>query len=147
MRRLLTPAVLLFLTLPLASCGGKSGLHPVQGRVLYKGAPAAGALVVFHPAADKSLGATRPYGLTDADGQFTLKSDPKNDGAPAGSYHVRVSWPSSPPKGEGKTVSLGEDERAGPGDQLQGRYNDPARPQLTAEVRAGANRLEPFDLK
>ena len=60
--------------LGLAGCGTPAGFFPVSGKVLYKGEPAAGAVVYFHregptPALVMS---TLPVGIAEEDGSFYL---------------------------------------------------------------------------
>ena len=139
--------------LPLAGCGNSAGVYPVSGKVLYKGEPAAGAVVYFQkqgelaPAHDLV-----PFGIVQNDGQFSLVSEGLGDGALPGTYSVLVEWTDKtengvvPVKGSGasklvKRVRL----HAGP-DRLKGRYFNNKKPLLTAEVKPGPNQLEPFEL-
>jgi hypothetical protein len=89
-RRVL-PAVLVALTL-LAGCaaGDRVPLYPVHGQVYYKGSPAAGALVVFHPRDPAPGQSQKPIAYTDAEGRFTLTTEKPGDGAPAGEYTMTV---------------------------------------------------------
>jgi hypothetical protein len=125
------------LTLLNASCGGppREKVHPVGGKVLYNGQPAAGATVVFHPKKDDPR-ALRPIGKVGADGTFTLTTYAHGDGAPAGDYAVVVIWP---PAGARKKV--------GSGDRLGGRYGTPAASPLRARVDEGKNEFPPFELR
>ena len=71
MRRLaLYPWLLLAVALCCASCSG-ARLNTVQGKVLYQGRPAKGALVVFHPKGNDSLTAIPPTGVAGEDGPRT----------------------------------------------------------------------------
>src|SRR5438128_100993 len=76
----------------LCGCGSGTPLYPVRGEVFFKGKPAAGALVVFHPVEDKDGKVTRPRGTVEADGSFTLSSHAKGDGAAVGEYVVTINW-------------------------------------------------------
>ena len=52
-----------------AGCGNPPGLYSVSGKVLYKGEPAAGAVVYFHhegPSAPPS--SEIPFGIVEDDG-------------------------------------------------------------------------------
>src|SRR5258707_9127857 len=92
MRRLaLYPWLLLAVALCCASCSG-ARLNTVQGKVLYQGRPAKGALVVFHPKGNDSLTAIPPTGVAGEDGAFTLSSG-RDAGAVAGEYIVTVTRP------------------------------------------------------
>ncbi len=78
-----------FFSLGCAGCN-KGTDHPpvyaVTGAVTYRGAPVAGANVVFRPVGE-GRGAV---GETDKDGQFKLTTYDANDGASAGDYIVVV---------------------------------------------------------
>src|SRR5262245_31329915 len=116
-------ALLAVLSLWAAGCGGKKAVVPVEGRVLYKGqAPAAGALVVFHPVGGQAApGAARPTAAVKEDGSFRPTTYEPEDGLPEGEYHVTIIWPEAV-----KPSALGDREaRAMPKDRLPGRYGDP----------------------
>ena len=134
----------------LASCGCSPGprlsrLHPVRGKVLYKGQPAVGARVVFHPRHDADLQAPHPAGVVAEDGSFTLTSYKAGDGAPAGDYTVAVLWPDEP-GGAAKARGLAPKKHPF-NDRLQGAYSNPARPLLQAHVVEGDNDLPTFELR
>ena len=69
-------------SVPMSGCGNPAGFFPVSGKVLYKGEPAAGAVVYFHreggPAAPKQA---IPYGVVDDGGSFDLACDGLGYGA------------------------------------------------------------------
>ena len=79
--------------LGLAGCGHPAGLFPVSGKVLYKGEPAAGAVVYFHwEGPSPAPTSTIPFGIVEEDGSFYLASDGQGDGCPPGKYAVLVEW-------------------------------------------------------
>jgi hypothetical protein len=121
-----------------SSCGG-NGLHPVSGKVLYRGDPAAGAVVYFQRTSANPMNEHTIMGLVGKDGTFTLVCGHLGTGAPAGEYDVLIEWPhvSKQPKGLARKGH----------DRLNGRYADPKRPRLHAVVKAEANNLPPFELK
>ncbi len=143
-------------------CGQKAGYYPVSGKVLYKGQPAAGAVVYFKAAG--ASGGRTPMGVVASDGSFQLVSDDAK-GAPAGQYNVLVEWRDdpSPASAAATKFSSASVERAGaktaivatksglsrvrPSDRLKGRYLDSARPLLTANVEPRGNDLPAFELK
>jgi hypothetical protein len=141
-RAALSVALVLASLLGLA-CGGSGGpprktCFPVKGQLFVKSQPAAGAVVVFHPAAGEDLKewpTGYPTGEVQSDGNFALQTYEPGDGAPAGDYTVVVTWPQPPPAG---------DEEATTVDRLQGRYADPRSSQLKAKVEAGPTELPPF---
>ena len=119
-----------------SSCGGKRKLYPVRGQVFYMGQPAAGALVVFHPADGKDLQAPKPSGQVGADGSFTLSTFAPNDGAPAGPYKVAIVWVS------GDKI----DENGELPNRLPPQYANVETSGLQAEVKEGPTDLQPFQL-
>jgi hypothetical protein len=127
----------------LACSKGGSDLPPVQGKVLYKDQPAAGALVTFHPRGDAKPTTERPVGTVQKDGTFTLTTGPK-DGAPPGEYTVTFIWPEEvAAKGKKQFSTSPPDSR----DKLNGAYADPARSTFKVTINSGTNQLEPFRLK
>ena len=126
-----------------AGCGPKAisvpKTAPVAGSVTFKGRPAAGYRVTFHPRFDIGAVKFTPSGETDAAGRFTLSTGAAGDGAPPGEYAVTVVKP--------KVVS---DRTAGgletEVDDLKGKYADPAAGAFVVRVTAGANTLDPFRL-
>ncbi len=130
---------------------GPIPVHPVSGRVTYKGKPVPGALVAFHPVAAPATGPAkpgeagppRPTGKTDADGNFKLHSYVGDDGAPAGDYKVSVALAGS---AETRNI-MAKDASKTPNTTLPPRYADPGKSDLTATVGDGDNALAPFDLK
>ena len=122
--------------LACASCGGTGpALHPVRGKVLVNGQPAAGATVVFQPVQD-SAEAPKPSGRVGDDGAFRLSTYPHGQGAPAGEYFVLVTWYPADARGSDN-----------PKNKLPARYAERTKtplPRLT--VKTGNNDLEPFNL-
>ena len=73
------------LGLLLAGCGPRDQgppCHPVRGKVLFRGQPAAGVEVFLHPAglAQDAARAPRPHGKTEAQGEFRLTTHRLDDG-------------------------------------------------------------------
>lgn len=139
-----------------AGCGNSAGLVPVKGKVLYKGEPASGAVVYFHPEKGSAAGSEAlpiPTGTVEDDGTFSLSSDNLGNGAKPGKYAVLVEWRDqkgdgvTPVKTRGKTNLVKRSRvRSGP-DRLGGRYFKIENPLLLTEVKSAWNQLEPFDLK
>jgi hypothetical protein len=138
--------------LGFAGCGNPPGLYPVTGKVLWKGEPASGAVVYFHPEGSGPVTTPAiPSGLVDDDGSFYLTVDNLGNGCPPGKYAVLVEWRDRSGDGvvtvgKGKsTVRKRSKVRSGP-DRLKGRYLDIKKPLLHAEVLAQSNPLPPFRL-
>lgn len=134
----------------LAGCSGKGGggglkTVPVTGTVTYKGAPAAGATVMFSPAAGKGAAAV---GVTDSQGNFKLRAQGGAEGAVPGSYRVTVFKTES----AGATAEPVEAKIEGggapakPADQLPAKYKSAETSKLTAEVKPEGTNHFKFDL-
>lgn len=69
-------------------------VFPVSGRIVYRGQPIPDATVCLHPV--KSFEDDKPTVLpratVNSEGAFIVSTYNTNDGAPAGQYHVTVSW-------------------------------------------------------
>jgi hypothetical protein len=142
----------------VAGCGRPAGLYPVSGKVLYKGEPAAGAVVYFHregPSPVPSL--TIPFGIVEADGSFYLTSDGEGDGCRPGKYAVLIEWKSrsetpvaqpkpSRVKGKPKATPVNSRSTRNSVDRLKGRYFEISKPLIHADVLPQSNSLPPFEL-
>jgi hypothetical protein len=128
--------------LSLVGCGGdgKIARYPVTGTVLVDSKPAEGVMLIFCPVDGlPEFTRERPFATTDSAGRFELRTFQPGDGAPAGKYTVMA-----------RLLVAGSqrapDERGGgAADHLKGRYFDPTRSGLTAEVTSGTNDLK-FEL-
>ena len=129
--------------LAAASCSPESvPLHPVSGKVLVNGQPAAGAYVMF--ISEVPAGAAQPStGIAGADGTFTLATGERK-GAPAGKYVVTVTVPDPKKKPTEAQKMMGMDDAP---DLLAGRFATREKSTLRAEVKPGENKLDPFDIK
>jgi len=126
------------------ACSGSSQLNPVQGKVLYKNEPLAGALVTLHPKGSTDVKADRPVGRTKDDGTFTVMTG-QQEGAPAGEYTATIICSRPINQKAGKVMSLGAEEETA--DVLKGMYADVNTSKLPVTIKSGPNQLEPFDLK
>jgi hypothetical protein len=124
------------LALACASCG--KTVYPVTGKVLYRGAPAAGATVFFYRQGAESMNEHLTMGIVQEDGSFELVCGSLGKGAPPGEYDVVIEWKQVTGQGKGRP-------QHGP-DRLKGRYADPKHPLLHATVGATSNELPPFEL-
>ena len=139
--------VFAFAAVALGCGSGGKKLYPVTGKLTYQNRPAVGAMVIFHPKGDKTPQAIRPSGLVKEDGTYTLFSGPGDEGkgASAGEYEVAVTW-DAPPKGPAGGMGGGGEQKL-TGDQLGGRYRDPATSGLKATINAGPTEIPAFELK
>src|SRR5262245_22989695 len=113
---------------------------PVRGVVKYKGKPAAGIRVKFHPQFE--LGSIKfiPLGETRADGGFTLSTGAARNGAPRGSYIVTFEKPEIAPAHKTNYIETEIDA-------FQGKYSDPQKSKLRVTIERGENSLQPFELE
>jgi hypothetical protein len=130
----------------LWGCGdGRIATYPVVGSVLVDGRPAEGALVILVPTTTAEAGGDRerPFGMTDAEGKFSLTTFDPGDGAPAGEYKVLVQWPA--PNNSPEAARGGGRAALGP-DRLKGKYFKLDTTTLAATVEEQSNELPPFGL-
>lgn len=136
------------LLVPACSNDGMEATFPVSGKVVYKGVPAKGAVVSFHPLGDNAQAQPRilPNADCEADGSFTLSTYNKHDGAPAGEYAVTIFWPG--PKGPVAAEDEGdEEERTEQLNRLPAEYGSKDTTPLRYTVKAGDNPPAEFDIK
>jgi hypothetical protein len=120
---------------------------------MYRGEPAAGAVVYFHRQMEPgSPSESVPYGIVEDDGSFRLASDDLGNGARPGAYTVLVEWRDGSgdrvdaPTRKGRPKQVKRVRIRGGNDRLKGRYFDISKPLLRAEVKAESNPLAPFEL-
>lgn len=81
----------------LSGCSGNdwhAETYPVAGTVMINGEPATDAVVELHSVSKKPDSRnSRPWGLVQADGSYTLTTYAKADGAPPGEYALTLRWP------------------------------------------------------
>ncbi len=136
--------------LSLSACDstpeGRVAVHPVSGQVQFQGKPLSGAVVTFYPADEGQVGkdVPRPTGRTNAEGKYELTTYALADGAPTGSYLVAISS-LPPPKTE--TGLFNNLKAPLPVDILKGKYLDPQKSGLKAELKEDTSQVPPFDLK
>ncbi|MDG3006878.1 hypothetical protein [Paludisphaera mucosa] len=126
----------------MQGCSSSDGVapldvHPVKGSVkLNDGKPLTSGVVVF-VLPEKGLQFSAPV---DAEGAFVLKS-PYGDGAPEGSYKIRIER--DPSKGDAQVKG---GRKAAPLAPYPAKYGDETTSGLTAVVKPTDNALEPFVL-
>ncbi len=125
----------------LNGCGNSSGLHPVRGKVLCQGEPAAGAVVYFHRTnVTDPMGQQISQGVVQQDGTFEL-AGATGKGALPGEYVVLIEWK------EGSGQMPGRDPSFSAPDRFQGKYLDPQNPRFQVQVKAQKNQLPAFELE
>ena len=129
--------------LGLSGCGGgNSDISPVTGTIKIDGEPINYASVTFMPTQGRAS-----TGLTDADGQYTLKYVIGQEGALLGQHKVYVTTRVV------KEGSYGQDSggikdpvrKTGRKELLPKKYADRGATELTAIVEKGDNTID-FDL-
>ena len=106
-----------WLVLLLAGCGAATAapdlnLVPVTGTVMLDGKPLANATVLFNPL--QGTKGTGGYGVTDAEGKFSIKHRSEKEGCEAGDYGVtftKITQPDGsplPPNADRATVGMVE---------------------------------------
>lgn len=109
--------------------------QPVSGKVTVNGQPPAGAVVQLEPvSAPVDVRKSRPLGVVQDDGTFTLKTYEPGDGAPIGDYKFLIHWP--------------EDWREPSSfDRLDHKYDRPETSAVTVSVVAGVTELSPIAIE
>jgi hypothetical protein len=118
----------------ISGCGKaepeREAVHPVSGKVLFDGKPAAGAFVVFHPAERDKF--PPPTATVDAQGNYSLSTYVTGDGAPAGEYTVTAVLRTM--------IEKNGEFMQGP-NVLPPKYAKPATSTISARVADGANAI------
>jgi hypothetical protein len=157
-------AIVLVAVLSIAPTGcGSSGLASVSGSLTYQGKPAKGATVHFHREGETAEEAANyPIGVVDEDGHFDLEVAGVGWGAAPGKYKVLVRWapeaaePRAAPvaskntktkKGLSPSAIEHHKNPESDSDRLKFRYFNLEKSLLSAEIKPGTNKLEPFELK
>jgi hypothetical protein len=133
-----------FLSLLLVSgCGSSDeGLGSVSGTVTLDGQPVSGAVIIFHPKADKG---SPSYGGTDENGRYTLSFTKDRAGAMLGDHEVELE-PSKLSKSELADLKAAGQPEPPPPIILPKKYKSPGG--LTATVVKGSNTIDfPLDSK
>lgn len=129
------------LLLAAAGCNASSNLLQVDGKITVDGAPAKGAVLLFHP--DGGAAATPSSAQAKDDGTFTVVTDTK-PGIPPGNYIVTVTWPDPAhvPSERDKMLGMAEPGK----DLLNGRYVTKDR-GIKLSVAEGTKTIAPIELK
>ena len=138
-------ALVAILVICVPSCGSnQQPCYSVHGEVFAvqgnERVPAAGAIVVFHPASSSSGDAVKPTAHVGDDGKFSLTTYADGDGAPVGDYSVTIEWFAPRPPPPYKPTQAG--------DKLKGRYASPATTSIRYSVEKDKdNNMAPIELK
>ena len=146
MLRVLSIVVLLGLfLLPCVGCGDSRKLdmpplHPVTGKVTYRGQSAPGLRVIINPITDIGKIKYSPAAVTDATGNFQITSLRPGDGAPVGEYAVTFEWPDhiNDPMNPDPTPEI---------DRFRGHYANAQSTMFKFTVKDGENVVPPINLQ
>lgn len=116
-------------------------LHPVTGKVRFKGEPIPEASIRLHP---MPLGSGGPVisAVVDQEGAFqvyTFRPEGKGLGAPAGEYRATISW-------FGPTAGLREEQKDELKELLPAKYGRPQTSPVIIQVAAGENEVSTISL-
>jgi hypothetical protein len=124
----------------ISGCGGNS-LTQVSGTVTVDGAPAVGALVIYHPVGQGKIAT----GVADAQGKYELVTD-ADVGAPTGKYQITVTWPDPKHKQDAGSLLSQASSEPGP-DVLKGKFANKGTSGLSAEIAPGTKELPAIAVK
>lgn len=112
--------------LTASGCGG-TGLLQATGRLTHKGRPVPSTYVFFNPA---EAGKRSSSGLTDDDGNFTLRFSRTEPGVLPGTHTIHLQYYVSAQE------ELGEVKPKAPSDlkKVIAKYNDPEKSPLKFEI-------------
>jgi hypothetical protein len=124
--------VLLLVSLIVTGCSSGPRVVAVSGVATHKGKPVPNLLLTFQPA-----GGRPSWGITDAQGRFTLEYDANTKGAMVGSHTVsaiyRAATPDDEMSGKGNTAEV----RA-----VQAKYSDSIKSPMKIEITKAEENLE-----
>jgi hypothetical protein len=128
--------------LVLSGCGQKKlqverhAVYPVEGEVIWKEKPLAGAHLEFYPLGWSLYSFTHtPMAVTGKDGRYRVGTYDKEDGAPAGKYAITITCLDPKVIGMYSTSNI-----------LPKQYGDPKTSGLEVEIVEGTNALPPLRL-
>jgi hypothetical protein len=125
---------------PSSKTEGLEDLHPVSGSVSFEGKPTPGAIVMFFRTDDLKAKGVRIAGVVDDEGVFEMNTGVAAGALPGvkeGKYFVTVTW---------TKLDNPDDRDSDVIDLLPEKYKDPNFSPLRADVEAGENVLNPFEL-
>lgn len=123
----------------LAGCSGNPyEIAPVSGRITLDGDPVAKAIVSFEPVGegDKLRLGPGSFGVTDAEGRYTLETVDRRSGAVVGEHRVTIStFRAAPDRSKMEVVRK---------EEIPARYNDES--ELTFVVPPEGSENADFEL-
>lgn len=127
-------------------CGGapeKAAVHSVSGKVTAGGAPLAGYLISFMPAAAEATGNIGATATTGSDGSYALESLDGRKGCPAGKFKVVIK-PGAAAMQEAMKNMAGPSPGGPPKveTKVPPEYGDSKTSPKEVEVKAQANTID-----
>jgi hypothetical protein len=130
--RLWSVPVLAFALAVVGGCSNEPRVYSVSGTATRGGKPVPSLLIQFQPASGRPS-----WGITDAQGKFTLEYTEKIKGAVAGNHAVtavfRAMTPDEEMKGAGNNKLYGE---------IAGKYGDVSRTPMKIDITKSESNLE-----
>jgi len=122
----------------LQGCRGEdwqASTYPAQGRITINGKPPEGAVVELHSRGEEKpdVRNSRPWGIVQSDGTYSLSTYEKSDGAPPGEYAVTIRWP----------PDVSQPSFA---DRLGGAYSTTRKSKWSVTIEEGENELPPIEI-
>jgi hypothetical protein len=134
------------LVITAVGCGGKGPnlppQYPVSGTISMDGKPLGGAGIMFLPRGETR--GTGAFGMADATGKYSLKTDHGGAGAPEGEYAVTISRVVN--RDGTPYVPNPDVAEAGERETMPGIYSDSMKTVLSANVPKGGDTIN-FELK
>jgi len=119
--------------------GDRLAVHPVVGKLLVAGQPAAGATIVLHPQDPSIPTEVRPTAQVLADGTFKVTTYEPGDGAPLDDYKLTVEWRRLVDQGQGELLP-------GP-NVIPAVYGKPESTPMRVTVKEGTTNLGPLEIR
>jgi hypothetical protein len=113
-------------------CDGGSKVVSVSGVATRQGAPVPALELNFQPEVGRPS-----WGITDAQGRFTLEYDAQNKGAERGKHTVSVRVLPASPEEEMGTVKADPKRK-----EIQAKYGDMAKSPMKIEIAEATSKLE-----
>jgi hypothetical protein len=126
------PAALLGLALAVAGCDSGPKIVKVSGVATYKNEPVPSLLLNFQPEKGRPS-----WGITDANGRFTLEYDAKTQGAVVGKHTVSATYRASTPEEE-----MGQVKQHPAIKPITAKYSDSVNSPLKIEITGPTDNLE-----
>jgi hypothetical protein len=116
----------------VAGCSNEPRVVEVSGVALYEGKPVPNLLITFEPD-----GGRPSWGITSAEGRFTLEYTATEKGAMVGTHKVtavyRAATPDDEMSGKGQTPAV---------KAVQAKYGDAAKTPMRLEIKQPEKNLE-----